>query len=168
MRLRGDFFGRDVLVVAPEIIGKKLFRNIDGKTTGYSIVEVEAYRGEEDEASHARFGKTSRNGIMYGAGGLVYVYMIYGIHWMLNIVTGPPEQPQALLIRGIKGFEGPGRLTRVLEIDRSFYGEDLALSSRIWIETGEESPSFTRTPRIGIDYAGEPWKSMAWRYRLGD
>jgi len=125
---------------------------------------VEAYHGQEDQASHARFGKTSRNHIMFARGGLVYVYLIYGIHWMLNVVTGPEGQPQAILIRGLEGFEGPGKLTRELEIERSFYGEDLAVSGRIWIEDSTEKVNIIQKPRVGIDYAGEPWKSNPWRY----
>jgi DNA-3-methyladenine glycosylase len=166
MRLTREFFNRDVLIVAPELIGKKLVRNNNGQINFYHIVEVEAYRGEEDKASHARFGKTSRNSIMFANGGLVYVYIIYGIHWMLNIVTGATGKAQAVLIRGLQGYEGPGKLTKALGIDKTFYGEDLDRSDRIWIETDLENPSIIHRSRIGIDYAGEPWKSVTWRYIL--
>jgi len=166
MRLTREFYNRDVLMVAPELIGKKLVRNNNGQINFYPIVEVEAYHGEEDKASHARFGKTSRNKIMFAKGGLIYVYLIYGIHWMLNIVTGEKGIAQAILIRGIQGFEGPGKLTKALGIDKTFYGEDLIKSDRIWIETHLENPSIIHLPRIGIDYACEPWKSVTWRYRL--
>jgi DNA-3-methyladenine glycosylase len=166
MRLDREFYNRDVLLVAPELIGKKLVRNIKGQIDYYPIIEVEAYHGEEDKASHARFGKTSRNSIMYSTGGLVYVYLIYGMYWMLNIVTGDKDSAQAVLIRGLQGFEGPGKVTKALGIDKTFYGEDLVYSDRIWIETHLENPSIIHQPRIGIDYACEPWKSVAWRYIL--
>jgi DNA-3-methyladenine glycosylase len=130
------------------------------------VSEVEAYRGEEDEACHARYGKTRRNQVMYNPGGCAYVYLIYGMYWMFNIVTGPPGDPQAVLIRGVPGFAGPGKLTRALGIDSSFYGEDLVTSQRLWLEDGSLKPRIIQKPRVGIDYAGEPWKSKAWRYIL--
>jgi DNA-3-methyladenine glycosylase len=164
MRLGSDFFTRDVLQVAPDLIGKILVKNTKNILSCYTIIEVEAYGGFEDEASHARFGKTVRNGIMFEGGGLVYVYLIYGIYWMLNIVTGIQGKPQAVLVRGLEGLEGPGKLTRELEIDKTFYGEDLTVSKRIWIESGTNPATYIQKPRFGIDYAGEPWKSITWRY----
>ncbi len=164
MRLYRRFFERDVLQVAPELVGKILVRKDEDTLAAYIITEVEAYKGIEDEASHARFGMTSRNQIMFGAGGCVYVYLIYGMYWMLNVVTGPYGEAQAALIRGIEGYNGPGKLTKALKIDQSFYGEDLTSSGRIWIENHPEKTEFRQLPRYGIDYAGEPWKSMPWRY----
>jgi DNA-3-methyladenine glycosylase len=164
MRLTRSFFERDVLVVAPELIGKMLARRNMDSVSYYSITEVEAYRGTEDKASHARFGRTSRNGVMFQQGGLVYIYLIYGMYWMLNFVTGPVGQPQAILLRGLDGLAGPGRITRALAIDKSFYGEDLIYSGRIWIEDRARRPEIVQRPRFGIDYAGEPWKSMPWRF----
>ena len=136
-RLQHDFFIRDVLEVAPELLGKNLVRKVDDQIKKYLITEVEAYRGEKDLACHASKGRTPRTEIMYHNGGLVYVYLIYGMYWMLNVVTSVNDVPQAVLIRGIKGFEGPGKLTKKLDIDKSFYGEDLINSDRIWIESNE-------------------------------
>jgi len=163
-RLGRGFYDRDVLDVAPDMVGKVLVRRTGEGEFRYVIVETEAYRGEEDEACHARFGRTSRNWIMYGRGGLVYVYLIYGMYWMLNVVTGAEEVPQAILIRGLAGHNGPGILTRNLGIERSFYGEDLVTSSRLWIEDGSTHPAVIRKPRVGIAYAGEPWISREWRF----
>jgi DNA-3-methyladenine glycosylase len=163
MRLTREFFERDVLQVAPDMVGKILVRKSIG-IHRHLITEVEAYSGIEDQASHARFGRTTRNSIMFARGGLVYVYLIYGMYWMLNVVTGPENHPQAILIRGLQGINGPGKLTKALGIDRTFYGEDLSTSGRIWIENGLEKPDFIQTPRFGIAYAGEPWKSKPWRY----
>ena len=135
----------------------------------YVINEVEAYRGEEDQASHARRGVTPRTRVMYRQGGRLYVYLIYGIHWMLNIVTGPEDTPQAVLIRGLSEVQGPGRLTKKLDIDRSFNQEDLIQSDRIWIEENSRaSGKIITRPRVGIDYAGETWKNKPWRFILED
>ncbi len=164
MRLPLSFYERDVLVVAPELIGKIIMRNTSEGISGYIITEVEAYHGQDDQASHARFGLTQRNSVMFGPGGVVYMYFIYGMYWMLNIVTGTAGQPQAILIRGVGNVSGPGRVTRMLGLDRSFYGEKLTVSDRIWIEDHNTSCSVIQKPRYGIDYAGEPWKSMPWRY----
>ncbi|OFX88392.1 MAG: 3-methyladenine DNA glycosylase [Bacteroidetes bacterium GWF2_33_16] len=170
-RLQQSFFTRDVLAVAPEILGNYLVRKFDdGFIYKFLITEVEAYRGEEDLACHASKGKTARTEIMYHEGGHLYVYLIYGMYWMLNIVTGTINNPQAILIRGIQHFDGPGKLTKHLKIDKSFYGENLISSDRIWIEPNINTLNvkYTTSPRVGIDYAGEIWKNKPWRYILTD
>jgi DNA-3-methyladenine glycosylase len=165
MKLGQDFFSRDVLEVAPDLLGKVLVRRFDNRRLFTSqITEVEAYRGEEDKACHASKGRTSRTEIMYHPGGLVYVYLIYGMYWMLNFVTGAWNEPQAILIRGLNDIKGPGRITRRLLIDSYFYGENLAGSERLWIEDSGQQVTVQASPRIGIDYAGEPWKTLPWRY----
>lgn len=166
-KLTEDFFLRDVLNVAPDLIGKILvIRSGENLMKRYMITETEAYRGAEDEACHACKGRTPRTEVMYLEGGKIYVYLIYGIYWMLNFVTGGKDDPQAVLIRGIDGFNGPGRLSRVLCIDRSFYGEDLTTSQRIWIEDEGLRPAFSCNRRIGIDYAGKIWQDKQWRYSV--
>lgn len=184
-RLSREFFERDVLTVAPELVGKVLrvkSNKEDGTSRGI-ITEVEAYRGEEDGACHARFGRTRRTEVMYGKGGLVYVYLIYGMYWMLNIVTGELNQPQAVLIRGIRIIQnlkikkekrlslkervgGPGRVGRWLQLDDSFYGEDVTSSQRIWFEESGfkiQESRIIQTERIGVEYAGE-WARKKWRW----
>jgi len=166
-RLLKEFYTRDVLEVAPDLPGKILVIKLAGGSFGrFRITEVEAYRGSEDKACHASKGRTSRTEIMFHEGGRLYIYFIYGMHWMLNIVTAGNNIPQAVLIRGIEGYYGPGKLTKSLGIDRSFYGEDLVLSERIWVEDSGLLQSVKNGPRIGIDYAGEYWKSKPWRYFL--
>ncbi len=170
-RLQKNFFIRDVLEVAPDLLGKYLVRKFeDNRIEKYLITEVEAYRGEKDLACHASKGRTPRTEIMYHEGGHIYVYLVYGMYWMLNFVTAEKDTPQAVLIRGIKGFDGPGKLTKNLFIDKSFYGEDLNTSNRLWIENGLKSSDieFKTTPRIGIDYAGEIYKNKLWRFIFDD
>lgn len=166
-RLIRSFYTRDVLDVAPELIGKALVvRNSSSELSRLRISEVEAYRGQEDRACHAYKGRTTRTEVMYHEGGKIYVYFVYGMYWMLNVVTGQENEPQAVLIRGVEGITGPGKLTRGLGIDGSYYGEDLTLSDRIWIEDSGIKPSIKTGPRIGINYAGEPWISKHWRYYI--
>jgi len=167
LRLSKDFYTRDVLEVAPDLPGKILVIKLAGGSfQRLKITEVEAYRGSEDKACHASKGRTSRTEIMFHEGGRLYIYLIYGMYWMLNIVTADKNIPQAVLIRGVDGFYGPGKLTKSLGIDKSFYGEDLVLSDRIWVEDTGIIESVKNGPRIGIDYAGEYWKSRLWRYYL--
>ncbi len=167
MRLERDFYQKEALEVAPSLLGKFLVRKFDdGKIERRKITEVEAYGGEEDLASHARFGKTSRNKIMWEKGGLVYVYFVYGMYWMFNITTGKKGKPQAVLVRSVEGVEGPGRLGRWLALDRSFYGEDLVKSDRIWLEDGEQNSfKIKKSERVGVSYAG-PWAKKKWRFIL--
>ena len=166
-RLNEAFFHRDVLEVAPALLGKTLVRKLpDGSKDTYIITETEAYRGPEDRACHAAKGRTSRTEVMFWDGGKIYVYLIYGLYWLLNIVTGAAEQPQAALIRGVQGIEGPGRVGRALLLDKTFYGEDLTGSDRIWLEQGMVARDPLALPRVGIRYAGEPWVSIPWRFRL--
>jgi DNA-3-methyladenine glycosylase len=167
LRISKDFYIRDVLVVAPELPGKNLIIKLkDGSTGRFMITEVEAYRGSEDLASHASRGRTARTEIMFQEGGRLYIYLIYGKYWMLNIVTGEKDNPQAVLIRGVEQYPGPGILTRSLGIDKSFNGEDLHTSERIWLEDPGIKYQVKTSPRIGVDYAGEYWKSRPWRYFL--
>lgn len=164
-RLNREFYTRDVLEVAPEIPGKYLVvRMPDGAMKKFVITEVEAYRGKEDLACHASKGRTARTDIMFHEGGRLYIYLIYGMHWMLNIVTAGENIPQAVLVRGVENFPGPGIVTKALGIDRSFYGEDLVTSERIWFEETGNTPHVKTSPRIGVDYAGEYWKTRPWRY----
>lgn len=166
-RLSFDFFLRDVLDVAPQLVGKKLVRRFDdGRIIKYRITEVEAYRGAEDRACHASKGRTPRTEVMFGEGGKVYVYFIYGMYWLLNLVTGPENDPSAVLIRGIEGFPGPGRVGKELQLDRSFYGENLNTSQRLWVEDGETVPEIKTSKRINIDYSGEEWAGKMWRFYL--
>jgi DNA-3-methyladenine glycosylase len=163
-RLDRDFFSRDVLLVAPDLVGKVLVRCYgDLRIDRYTITEVEAYRGTEDLACHASKGRTPRTEVMYHQGGLVYVYIIYGMYWMLNFVVGELNNPQAVLVRGLEGCYGPGRLTKRLSIGKDFYGEDLMESSRLWVEDNNQPFEIRSAPRIGVDYAGE-WASKPWRY----
>jgi DNA-3-methyladenine glycosylase len=166
-RFERGFFRRDVLEVAPDLLGQRLARRWpDGSVSAYIITETEAYRGEEDRACHASRGRTMRTEVMFGEGGRLYIYLIYGMYWMMNVVTGAEGIPHAVLIRGLREASGPGRLTRLIGVDRSFYGEDLVTSDRIWIEQSGTVPEYTAGPRIGIDYAGEPWRVMPWRFLI--
>ena len=168
-RLPTSFFKRDVLAVAPELLGRILVRKYeDGQIEKHRITEVEAYRGGEDKACHANKGKTPRTEVMFREGGVVYVYLIYGLYWMLNIVTGDEGDSSAVLIRGLENISGPGRVGKALQLDKSFYGENLSNSRRIWIEDSDIEPKISTSPRIGIHYAGEPWVSKPWRFMIED
>ncbi|MGA3291552.1 MAG: DNA-3-methyladenine glycosylase [Candidatus Microgenomates bacterium] len=167
-RLNRKFFSRNAKVVAKDLLGKKLIRILPtGDQLSGIITETEAYLGVKDKACHSFGGKkTKRNEVMYGEPGLVYVYFTYGMHWMLNIVTSKKGDPQAVLIRGLDTVTGPARLTKYLQIDKSFYGEDLTESKKIRIEgTGIKSKDLKikKLPRVGIGYA-EEWKSKKLRF----
>lgn len=165
-RVPGEFFLQDVLEVAPKLLGMTLVRKYPGgEIKRFIITETEAYRGTGDLACHASKGRTPRTDVMFREGGLVYVYFVYGMYWMLNFVTGHSEDASAVLIRGLDETKGPGRVGRILGLDRSLYGEDLSTSHQLWIEDHREGPvQFTTHPRVGIRYAGEPWISMPWRF----
>jgi DNA-3-methyladenine glycosylase len=164
-KLDSKFYTQDVLVVAPALIGKILVRKLeDGTILRYRITETEAYRGEEDSACHARAGKTDRTSILYEKGGHSYVYLCYGLHYLFNVVTGDKEIPQAVLIRGIEGFNGPSKLTKAMQIDKSLNKEDLTKSSSLWIEDDGYKGEYITDKRVGIDYATEPYKSIEWRF----
>ena len=166
-RLDRAFYNRDVLEVAPQLLGQHLVKvDPHGKRSTYLITETEAYRGAEDLACHASKGRTPRTEVMFGEGGHLYMYLIYGMYWMMNVVCGHEGNPQAVLFRGLHEVSGPGRLTRLVGVDRAFYGEDLVRSDRIWIEASGSSPVYSAGPRIGVDYAEEPWKSMPWRFLM--
>ncbi len=166
-RLTKSFFERDVLKVAPDLLGKTLVRVLDNNTIlKLRITEVEAYRGEEDLACHACRGRTARTEVMYHKGGVIYVYLVYGMYWMLNFVTGKANHPQAVLIRGLEGINGPGKITKKLQIDKSFYGESLISSKKLWIEDSGEQVKYITNTRIGVDYAGEYWANKKWRFQV--
>jgi DNA-3-methyladenine glycosylase len=165
MKLPESFFTRDVLEVAPDLIGKVLVRRFEnGDIQKFIITETEAYRGEEDLACHASKGRTPRTETMYLNGGCYYVYLIYGMYWMLNVVASVKNNPQAVLIRGIEGYNGPGKLTKKLLIDKSFDKVKVLESNQLWIEDSAKKFKYKTSTRIGIDYAGEIWKNKPWRF----
>lgn len=160
----------NTLSVARWLLGKMIMRcRSDGTVSQHMITEVEAYDGENDRASHASRGRTARTEVMYREGGIWYVYLCYGVHEMLNLVTGPADYPAAILIRGIAGINGPGRLTKALEIDRRLNGTAAAPQSGLWIEDHGLyiAPRFIlAAPRIGVGYAGPIWAGKPWRLQL--
>ena len=135
MRLGREFFLRDALEVAPELVGKTLVSSLPGaQERRLVITETEVYRGVEDSACHAHRGRTKRTEMLYRPGGAVYVYLCYGIHWLMNVITGPEDFPQGVLIRACAGFEGPGKLTRYLGITGAQNGIDICSSPLLRIE----------------------------------
>jgi DNA-3-methyladenine glycosylase len=165
--LTADFFKRDTLAVARDLLGKFLVKSDGGGEKASAVInEVEAYIGPHDLACHGRFGRTSRTEPMFGPAGCWYVYFIYGMYWMLNIVTAEEGYPAAILIRGAGEFTGPGKLTRELQIDKRFNGLPASPPSGLWIEDrGLHIPRrrIERTPRIGVNYAGQ-WKDKRYRF----
>lgn len=165
--LNWRFFEQDTVLVARRLLGKILVRRFpDGTVKRYRITETEAYCGSGDKACHASKGRTPRTEVMFGPAGRIYVYLIYGQYWLLNFVTEGEGNASAVLVRGLEGFSGSGRLGRELQLDKSFYGENMETSDRIWIEDAPDLANFSSTPRIGINYAGEPWVSKPWRFNL--
>ncbi len=169
MRLGKDFFNRDCLEVAPDLVGKVIVRKQEnGEEIRMRITETEAYRGTEDKACHASKGRTPRTDILYRESGLIYVYLCYGIHWLMNVITGEPEQPQGVLFRAGENYCGPARLTKRLGIDKSFNGRSFTEDDEIWIEDDGKKFPIRTDRRVGIDYAGEEWASKPWRFILDE
>ncbi len=162
------FFARPTRRVASELLGMYLVRERDDSVAAYMVTEVEAYDGPHDKASHASRGRTARTEVMFGPAGHWYVYLCYGMHWMLNVVTGPTDYPAAVLIRGVVGIEGPGRVTKALAVDRAQNTLPAARRSGLWFEDRGirvSRRSIVTTPRVGVAYAGE-WAHKPWRYVL--
>lgn len=165
IKLTEEFFRRDVLKVAPELVGKILVRRLpDGSELRERIAETEAYRGEEDKGCHASKGRTPRTALLYGESGVIYVYLCYGVHWLMNIITGDEGQPQGVLLRAGERFNGPGKLTKNMQIDGSFNGGRICGNEEVWIEDDGFRPEIKTAPRVGIDYAGDYWKNVEWRF----
>lgn len=166
--LSADFYARPALVVARELLGKQLVRQTGGVRIEGMIAETEAYIGPQDLACHAAKGHTPRTAVMFGPAGRWYVYFIYGVHWMLNVVTGDEGHPAAVLFRTVGSFNGPGKLTKAFSIDKQLNGQPALEESGLWIEdAGLKIPrsKIRRTPRIGVDYAGE-WAAKPYRFVL--
>ena len=174
------FFDRPTLKVAKDLLGKFLIRETSSDLLQTRIVDVEAYVGPEDKACHASKGRTKRTEIMFGPPGFTYVYLIYGMYYCLNLVTEREEYPAAILIRGLEvhketdagisstRIDGPGRVCRFLNIDRTDNGIDATLGTTLWIEDHGQTYSKQQIqtfPRIGVDYAGE-WAKKPWRFCL--
>lgn len=167
-RLPADWFHRDAVTVARELVGCAL---VHRKRAGM-IVETEAYLGPDDAASHARFGPTARTSVMFGPGGISYVYLCYGIHQMFNIVTGRAGEGQAVLIRAVAPLvglpadpsvgRGPGKVTKALLLDRRHDRKDLA-KGQLYVARHATPPALASGPRIGVDYAGE-WAARPLRF----
>jgi len=170
--LSQKFFNRNALKVAKELIGKYLVVKIKNKEKAYMITEVEAYDGPEDKACHVYKGKTERNKVMFDSPGHWYVYFIYGMYWMLNIVTGPGEYPSAVLIRKVENLNGPGKLTRDLKIDGRVNSKPADKKTGLWIEDRGEIKQIVngewqiiQAPRVGVQYA-EEWANKPYRFIL--
>ena len=163
-RLDQDFFARDCLEVAPAMVGKLLFSASDDGPRCLRITETEAYRGTEDTACHASRGKTKRNQLLWYAPGTVYVYLCYGMHWMLNAITGEDGQPQGVLIRACEGYPGPGRLTKTLGIGGALNGGSFVTSEKLWLSDDGCRPKITLARRVGIGYASPEDQEKLWRF----
>ncbi|WP_290764245.1 DNA-3-methyladenine glycosylase [Halanaerobium sp.] len=186
MRLKQEFYHKDAVQAAKDLLGKIIVRKYDGKTIKVKIVDTEAYCGAEDKASHAHNNKkTKRTAPMFKVGGHAYIYLIYGMYYCLNVVTAAENNPHAVLIRGVEPLEGlnyiqenrqiksskiedltngPGKLSQALKIDKSLDGCNLVENSSLYIiDGGTEEFEIESSPRINIDYA-EDYKDKKWRF----
>jgi DNA-3-methyladenine glycosylase len=179
-----DFYSRDTQLVARDLLGAKLVRKAGRNRMGGMILETEAYLGVADSASHARRGRTPRNAVMFGPAGVAYIYLVYGMHYMLNLVAETEGCPGAVLIRAllplegesrmnsrgrIRGLEltnGPAKLCRAMGIDKSFYGWDLTRGRRLWLETHHvvAPEDICSGPRVGIAYASAADREAPLRF----
>jgi DNA-3-methyladenine glycosylase len=188
-RLGRDFFNRETLQVARELLGMRLVRIDSRQRLSGVIIEAEAYRGEEDQGCHAHAGRTPRTRVMYGPPGHAYIYFTYGMHWMLNFVTEEVGYPAAVLIRAVHPLEGlhliskrrepqppqrwtdgPAKLCQAFGIDGSLNAHDICgPDAQIFVEHGDPIPdsSVTKSPRVGLNNVPEPWKSIPWRFMTG-
>jgi DNA-3-methyladenine glycosylase len=176
VRLGRESFNRPTLTVARDLLGKFIVHLHGGRSLSAMITEVEAYKGPQDLASHARLGRrTARVEPLYRDGGTAYVYLVYGMHWLLNFSTVGEGKPEGVLVRGVLAgtaaspelVAGPGRVSRRLAIDRRLTGVDVTTSDRFWIEdrgAGIPGRALRRGPRVGIDYAGPHWAARPWRF----
>ena len=162
--LERAFFERDCLEAAPELVGKILvMRQPDGSEKRLRITETEAYRGEEDTACHAHKGRTRRTETLYMRGGVVYVYLCYGVHWLLNFITAQEEVPQGVLVRACEGADGPGKLTKALGITGELNRAELGACD-LRIEDDGARPQLITLPRVGIGYASPEDQAREWRF----
>lgn len=164
-----SFYDRPAVVVARDMLGKFLVRRLDGREIAVMINETEGYEGQSDRASHASNGKTKRNAPMFGESGRFYVYLCYGMYWMLNITTGREGYPAAVLLRGAGELSGPGKLTTTLKIDKRFNECAAVKKSDLWVEDrGIVIPrrAILRLPRVGIHYAGPVWSQKPYRFLI--
>ncbi len=165
-KLSYEFYHRPCLEVARDLVGKILVRRVDGVEHRLRITETECYCGEGDTACHASKGRTKRTEVMYMEAGAIYIYLCYGVHWMLNIVTGEENEPEAVLIRSCEGrFDGPGKLTRALEITGQLNRGSI-LGEELWIEDDGGCCTVTAHRRVGIGYASEEDQARLWRFKL--
>lgn len=161
MKLSYDFYHRPCLQVASDLVGKVLVCG-DQKLR---ISETEAYIGESDTACHAHKGKTQRTEVMYMKAGTIYIYLCYGVHWLLNIVTGEEEQPEAVLIRACIDAEGPGKLTKKLGITGELNRQSICGNDLYIIDDGF-SCELTTDKRVGIGYASQEDQDRPWRFKM--
>ncbi len=164
MKLSYSFFNRNCLEVSKELVGKVLVRKTDSGEIRLRITETESYLGEADTACHAHKGRTKRTEVMYMKAGTVYVYLCYGMHWLLNIVTGDVDDPQAVLIRACENFEGPAKLTKKLMINGDFNRRDITECDELYIEDDGFRCEVITNTRVGINYAAEEDRLKPWRF----
>jgi DNA-3-methyladenine glycosylase len=170
-RVNRDFFEKPTLEVAHNLIGTYLVSTKNNHLQIGQIVETEAYIGTDDKACHASHGMTPRNKIMWDEAGHIYVYLIYGMYHLVNIITESKGFPAAVLLRSLKPIEGidiptngPGKICKALNLTRTDTGLDIVKSNELFIANFKEKLQIIKKPRIGINYAGEPWVSKDWRF----
>lgn len=166
MKLGYDFYHRPCPEVAKELVGKVLVRRVGDEVLRLRITETECYCGENDTACHASKGRTKRTEVMYGPAGTIYVYLCYGVHWMLNIVTGEENEPEAVLVRACEGkYDGPGKLTKAMQITGGLNRGSI-LGEALWVEDDGFSCGIEPDTRVGIGYASREDQERLWRFKL--
>lgn len=165
MKLKDAFYHRPCLDVARDLVGKVLVHNTPAGRLRLRIAETEAYCGEEDTACHAHKGRTKRTEVLYAKAGTIYIYLCYGMHWLLNIVTGEEQQPQAVLIRACADAMGPGKLTKTLGITGELNWQSIT-GNDLWIEDDGFVCDVDLDKRVGIGYASPEDQNRLWRFKL--